>query len=102
LLVAFDDGAYSLYRVGEAEEELIRSFAISIHKSQGSEYPAVIIPIHTTNYLMLQRSLLYTAITRASRYLVLIGSPKAVRIAIANNKVTERFTNLRTLLEAPE
>ena len=102
MLVAFDDGIYSLYRVSEAEEELIRSFAISIHKSQGSEYPAVIIPIHTTNYLMLQRSLLYTAITRAARYLVLIGSPKAVRIAIANNKVTERFTNLRTLLEAPE
>lgn len=102
LLVAFDDGAYSLYRIHEAEEELIRSFALSIHKSQGSEYPAVIIPIHTTNYLMLQRSLLYTGVTRAARYLFLIGSPKAVRIAIGNNKVAERFTNLRTLLEAPE
>jgi len=102
ILVAFDDGVYSLYRVGEAEDELIRSFAISIHKSQGSEYPAVIIPIHTTNYLMLQRSLLYTAVTRAARYLVLIGSSKAVRIAIGNNKVAERFTNLRTLLEGGE
>ncbi len=102
ILVAFDDGVYSLYRVGEAEEELIRSFAISIHRSQGSEYAAVILPVHTTNYLMLQRSLLYTGVTRAAKYLFLIGSPKAVRIAIGNNKVAERFTNLRTLLEAPE
>ena len=99
ILVAFDDGLYSLYRPYEAESELMPSWAVSIHKSQGSEYPAVIIPIHTTNYMMLQRNLLYTGITRAARYLFLIGSPKAIRIAIANNAVTKRFTNLRALLE---
>jgi exodeoxyribonuclease V alpha subunit len=75
-------------------EELTLAYAISVHKSQGSEYAAVIMPLLTQHYIMLQRNLLYTAITRAKKLMVLIGSPKALAIAIKNNKVKERYTNL--------
>ena len=75
-------------------DELVLAYAISIHKSQGSEYPAVVIPLLTQHYIMLQRNLLYTAITRARRLVVLVGSKRAVAIAIKNNKVQLRYTNL--------
>ncbi|MFC2032819.1 ATP-dependent RecD-like DNA helicase [Chloroflexota bacterium] len=75
-------------------DELVLAYAISIHKSQGSEYPAVVIPLLTQHYIMLQRNLLYTAITRAKRLVVLIGSKRAIAIAIKNNKVQLRYTNL--------
>lgn len=71
------------------------SYAISIHKSQGSEYPAVIVPVHTQHVVMLQRNLLYTAITRARRLVVIVGSKKALNIAIHNVRVTERYSYLR-------
>lgn len=70
------------------------AYAITIHKSQGSEYPAVVIPVLTSHFIMLQRNLLYTAVTRAKMLVVLIGSKKAVHIALGNNRVQERNSNL--------
>jgi exodeoxyribonuclease V alpha subunit len=75
-------------------DELVLGYACSIHKSQGSEYPAVVIPIHTQHYVMLQRNLLYTAITRARKLVVLVGSRRALAIAVKNNRIEERFTGL--------
>jgi len=82
-------------------DELVHAFAISIHKSQGSEFPAVVIPILTSHYMMLQRNLLYTAVTRAKRLVVLVGQPKAIAMAVRNDKVTQRFTGLRERLTRP-
>ncbi|GAF90023.1 unnamed protein product, partial [marine sediment metagenome] len=79
-------------------DELVLAYAISIHKSQGSEYPAVVIPLLTQHYIMLQRNLLYTAITRAKRLVVLVGSKRAIAIALKNNKVQFRYTNLEQRL----
>ena len=76
-------------------DELVHAFAISVHKSQGSEFPAVVIPILTSHYMMLQRNLLYTGVTRARRLVVLVGQPKAIAMAVRNNKVAERYTGLR-------
>ena len=76
-------------------DELVHAFAISVHKSQGSEFPAVVLPILTSHYMMLQRNLLYTAVTRARRLVVLVGQPKAIAMAVRNNAVTERHTGLR-------
>lgn len=75
-------------------DELVHAFAISVHKAQGSEYPCVVIPVTTQHYLMLQRNLLYTAITRAKKMCVLVGTRKAIRIAINNNKTAQRHTAL--------
>ncbi len=84
-------------------DELALAYAATVHKSQGSEYPAVILPVHTTHYPMLQRNLLYTAISRAKRLLVLVGTKKAVAIAVRNDtglrrhsRLAERLTGLRT------
>jgi exodeoxyribonuclease V alpha subunit len=63
-------------------DELALAYAISVHKSQGSEYPVVILPMVTRHYVMLQRNLLYTALTRARKMVILIGSAKAVRVAV--------------------
>src|SRR6185436_13687270 len=82
-------------------DELVLSYACSIHKSQGSEYPCVVIPLHTTHYLMLQRNLLYTAITRAKRLAILVGEERALRIAVGNRKTRERFTRLAERLREP-
>jgi exodeoxyribonuclease V alpha subunit len=79
-------------------DELVLAYAISIHKSQGSEYPAVVVPLLTQHYIMLQRNLLYTAITRARKLVVLVGSRKAMAIAIRNNKVQHRYTGLSARL----
>jgi len=77
-----------------ALDEIVLSYAISIHKSQGSEYPAVIMTVSTQHYILLQRNLIYTGITRARRLVVLIGTQKALAIAIRNNKPQLRFTHL--------
>jgi len=69
-----------------------------VHKSQGSEYPAVVMPVVTQHYVMLQRNLLYTAVTRAKKMMVLVGSKKALAIAVRNNKVVERYSRLAQLL----
>ncbi|NJN81734.1 MAG: AAA family ATPase [Caldilineaceae bacterium] len=91
------DGRLLVYDFLELDE-LVHAFAISVHKSQGSEFPAVVIPILTTHYIMLQRNLLYTAMTRARRLVVLVGQPRAIGIAVRNNQVADRFTALRERL----
>jgi len=79
-------------------DELVLAYACSIHKSQGSEYPCVVIPIHTQHYVMLQRNLLYTGITRARKLVVLVGTRRALAIAVKNAKTEMRFTRLATQL----
>ncbi len=75
-------------------DELMHAWAVSVHKSQGSEYRAVVIPFHTTHYVMLQRNLLYTAITRAQELVVIVGTNRALAVAVRNDKVAERHTAL--------
>jgi exodeoxyribonuclease V alpha subunit len=75
-------------------DELTLAYAISVHKSQGSEYPVVILPISTQHYIMLQRNLIYTALTRAKKLVVLVGTKKALAMAVKNNKVEARHTLL--------
>jgi exodeoxyribonuclease V alpha subunit len=79
-------------------DEIALAYATSVHKSQGSEYPVVIIPLHTAHYLMLHRSILYTAVTRGKRLVVLVGSRKAVALAIRNVRVENRNTGLKDRL----
>lgn len=87
------DGAPVVYDFLEADE-LIHAFAISVHKSQGAEYPCIVMPILTQHYLMLQRNLLYTAVTRAKKVAVLVGTRKAIHIAVHNDRVRQRHTAL--------
>lgn len=82
----------------EELDELTLAYATSIHKSQGSEYPVVVIPLHTSHYLMLHRSILYTAVTRGKRLVVLVGSRKALAMAIRNVRVEQRYTGLKEKL----
>ncbi|MDR3554698.1 MAG: ATP-dependent RecD-like DNA helicase [Syntrophobacteraceae bacterium] len=91
------DGRSIRYDFSELDE-LVLAYAISIHKSQGSEYPAVIFPLLTQHFVMLQRNLLYTAVTRAKKLVVLVGSKKALAIALANNSMQSRFSLLKERL----
>lgn len=91
------DGRLVAYEFSELDE-LTPAYAISIHKSQGSEYPAVVIPVVTQHYMLLQRNLIYTGITRGKELVVLIGTPKAMAMAIGNNKQQSRYTRLRDRL----
>jgi exodeoxyribonuclease V alpha subunit len=68
-------------------DELVHAYAVSVHKAQDSEYPAVVVPLLTTHYMMLQRNLLYTAVTRAQKLVVLVGTPRAIAIAVNNDRV---------------
>ena len=81
------------YSFDEANQ-LSLAYAITIHKSQGSEFPVVIMPVLTQHFVMLQRNLIYTGMTRARKLLILIGSPKAVEIAVKNTRKRPRFSNL--------
>jgi exodeoxyribonuclease V alpha subunit len=81
------------YPAGELDQTQL-AYACSVHKSQGSEYPAVVIPLHTQHYVMLQRNLLYTAITRGKRLVVIVGSRRALHIAVRNDRQTERNSGL--------
>jgi exodeoxyribonuclease V alpha subunit len=81
------------YDTSELDQVTI-AYAISVHKSQGSEYPAVIVPLVTQHYILLQRNLLYTAMTRGKKMVILIGSPKALHIALKNDKPRLRLTSL--------
>jgi exodeoxyribonuclease V alpha subunit len=96
IIVDFD-GREVLYESPELEE-IALAYAISVHKSQGCEYPAVIMPVLTEHYMMLQRNLLYTGITRGKRLVVLVGTKKALAIAIKNDKPRKRYTNLKNRL----
>ncbi|MBQ4132226.1 MAG: ATP-dependent RecD-like DNA helicase [Desulfovibrionaceae bacterium] len=90
LTVRYDDRNV-IYDFDELDE-LVPAYAISIHKSQGSEYPAVVIPVLTQHYVMLQRNLIYTAVTRGRRLVVLVGSRQALAMAIRNNQTQKRHT----------
>jgi exodeoxyribonuclease V alpha subunit len=102
-VVALDlEGQEMRVRIDEREvaydfselDELIHAYAVSVHKSQGSEFRAVVIPVLTQHYMMLQRNLLYTAVTRAKELAVLVGSRRAIAIAVRNDKITQRHTAL--------
>jgi exodeoxyribonuclease V alpha subunit len=96
------DGRPVVYDLGELDE-LNLSFATTIHKSQGSEYPAVVIPLHTQHYMMLQRNLLYTGVTRGKRLVVLVGSRKALEMAVRRQDTVQRYSALsRRLREEDE
>lgn len=92
------DGREVLYDFASLDE-LVLAYACTIHKSQGSEYPCVVIPLHTTHYMMLQRNLLYTALTRAKRLAVLVGEHRALGIAIGKKRLNPRFTRLAERLQ---
>ena len=87
------DGAPVMYDFLEVDE-LVHAYAISVHKSQGAEYPCVVMPIVTQHYMMLRRNLLYTAVTRARKLVVLVGTRRAIAIAIRNDRVARRHTAL--------
>jgi exodeoxyribonuclease V alpha subunit len=87
------DGREVIYEFGELDE-IALAYAITIHKSQGSEFPAVVVPIATQQYMMLQRNLIYTGITRGKKLVLLIGQKKALSMAIRNNESARRFSGL--------
>ncbi len=89
-----------LYDFGELDE-IALAYAITIHKSQGSEFPAIVTPLAMQQYLLLQRNLVYTGITRGKKLVVLIGQRKALAMAVRNNKTESRFTGLLARLTAP-
>jgi exodeoxyribonuclease V alpha subunit len=98
-LVAAFDGRDVSYSFGELDE-LVLAYATTIHKSQGSEYPAVVIPLVTQHYMMLARNLLYTGVTRGKRLVVLVGQRKALAIAVRTQGSRRRWSKLREHLEA--
>jgi len=97
LLVTFDgrEVSYSL----EDLDELALAYAVSVHKSQGSEYPAVVVPVVTQHFMMLKRNLIYTALTRARKLAVILGGKKALGIGLGAVGTSRRFTHLRYRLQ---
>jgi exodeoxyribonuclease V alpha subunit len=81
------------YEFGELDEVSL-AYAVSIHKSQGSEYPAVVIPLATQHYMLLERNLLYTGVTRGRKLVVIVGQPKALAIAVRTVRSVRRLTHL--------
>ena len=97
LTIRFDDNDID-YDITELDE-VVLAYATAVHKSQGSEYKIVVAPFTMQHYMMLQRNLLYTCVTRAKKVLVLVGSKKAISIAVANNKIQKRNTLLESRLK---
>jgi len=95
------DGTRIVYEFTQLDE-LVHAYAVSIHKSQGSEFPVVVVPLLMQHYMMLQRNLLYTGITRAQQLVVLVGSRRAIAIAVHNNKIAQRNTRLAERLQTAE
>jgi exodeoxyribonuclease V alpha subunit len=95
------DGRLVNYEFGELDT-LVPAYAATIHKSQGSEYPAVVIPIMTQHYAMLQRNLIYTGVTRGKKLVILVGQAKAVAIAVKNVSGRNRWTKLQEWLSAKQ
>ncbi len=91
------DGREVLYEFGELDE-IALAYAITIHKSQGSEYPAVVIPLSMHHFSLLERNLIYTAVTRAKKLVMIIGDPQALAMAIGNKRSSQRLTGLGALL----
>jgi exodeoxyribonuclease V alpha subunit len=97
MVIAFD-GRPVTYGFGELDE-IVLAYATTIHKSQGSEYPAVVIPLTTQHYPMLQRNLIYTAVTRGRRLVVIVGQKKAMAIAVKGKQTRRRWSKLKEWLE---
>ena len=97
LTVSFDERTVT-YDISELDE-LVLAYATTIHKSQGCEFPYVVMPLMMSHYMMLQRNLLYTGVTRAKKGLILVGEKKAIYIAVKNNKIVERNTRLAERLK---
>ena len=93
------DGREVLYDYPDLDE-IVLAYAVSIHKSQGSEYPAVIIPLLTQHYVLLQRNLVYTAVTRGKKLVVVVGTKRALAIAVRNNRTEKRYTYLKNRLSS--
>jgi exodeoxyribonuclease V alpha subunit len=89
------------YEFGELDE-LSPAYAITIHKSQGSEFPAVVMPLAMQHYLLLQRNLVYTGVTRGRRVVVLVGQPKALAMAVRNQRTQSRYSGLLARLKERE
>ncbi len=91
------DGKIVEYEINELDEVAL-AYAVSVHKYQGSECPCIIMPIHTSHFKLLQKNLLYTAITRSKKLVVLLGTKKAIALAVKNDEVETRFTGLATFI----
>ena len=97
ITVKVDDTAIK-YEFSELDQ-LVLAYAVSVHKYQGSECPCIVMPVHTTHYNLLFRNLLYTGITRGKKLVVMVGTKKALAIALRNNKVNQRHTGLKFVLK---
>ena len=97
VVVMYDDNPV-LYDYSELDE-IVLAYTISVHKAQGSEYAAVVIPILSQHYLLLQRNLIYTAATRARRLVVMVGSKKALTLGVKNDRIMKRYTYLSERLK---
>ena len=95
--VLLDDGRAVSYTFADLDE-LLHAYALSVHRAQGSEYDAVVLALHTQHYVMLQRNLLYTAVSRARRLVVIVGSPRALGLAIKNDRRAVRYSGLAARL----
>lgn len=97
MTVCFDEQEV-LYPFSDLDD-LVLAYAVSIHKYQGSEAPCVIIPIHTSHFIMLHRNLLYTGVTRGRKMVILVGTSKAIAMAVRNDEVKKRYTALRDAVQ---
>ena len=95
--VRFDERLV-VYDYGELDEVSL-AYAVTIHKAQGSEFPAVVIPVAMQHYVLLQRNLIYTGITRAKRLLVVVGQRKALGLAVRNDQSRKRYSGLLSSLQ---
>lgn len=95
--IRFNDKEQAFTQKDLANMEL--AYACTIHKSQGSEYPAVVMPIHDSNFIMLKRNLLYTGVTRAKKLCIIVGTKKAVMTAVSREDTAKRFTNLKEKIQ---
>ena len=84
------DGKHTTYEYNDLDE-LVLSYAVTVHKSQGSEYNAVVVPVMTQHYILLQRNLIYTAVTRGKKLVVMVGTKKALAIGVKNNKTENKM-----------
>jgi len=99
MTVRYDDTREVPYD-GRSLDELTLAYACTVHKSQGSEYPAVVIPLLTAHFVMLSKNLVYTAVTRGKRLVVLVADPRAVKLALGEQRREERQTKLALRIRA--
>ena len=97
MIVRFEDGRTCVY-TGETKSQLMPAYAVTVHKSQGSEYEGVVIPLIGGNYMIMTRNLLYTAVTRARRLAVIVGTEETVARTVNNNYIRKRYSLLKALI----